>query len=505
MSTLHLPAPAVAGHFPVPAVANSPAQPVQPVTKAAALDAAHRWQLRASEASLAEYGRTLCRFERFCAIRGLTAQPASPSTVESYLRERSAVDGLRRLSLKAEARAIRLGHHACGLPDPTDHLNVRAVLGVGRRVRSRPPTAGALLALAHGLSGGAAVPATPSPLEGPATEEAPLSLEEVDAAVRRFKLHSLARGTRQNYARPLKHYGAFCDRHGLSAMPATPLTVCRFLAEYGIGRGTSSLNTARSAIRWIHLDANQLSPTDCKEVKDLIEGHARLYGKAPCRKHAFTTNEIVQLCRAMDDEGGIHAIRDKAMDLLGFTGAFRRSEITCRDTHDDEGLLVYLDLTDLSFNRYGVEIRIRKSKTDQTREGQYVFVTYGTRKETCAVLALRNWIELMEGRGITSGPVFRSLCRRGDRLVGDAEILDRPMTPSAFVRRVKHWAERIGLDPATIGGHSLRAGHVTAASQGGASIFSIARQGRWKDPRTVLIYHRQALAHVDNSSSALGI
>jgi integrase len=505
MSTVHLPAPAVAGHFPVPAVANSPAQPAQPVTEAAALDAAHRWQLRASEASLAEYGRTLCRVERFCATRGLAARPASPSTVGSYLEERRDVDGLQRITLKAEARAIRRGHLACGLPDPTDHPQVRALLGIGRRVRSRPPTAGALLALVHGLSGRAAVPAALRPPEGALPEEAPLSLQEVDAAVQRFKLHSLARGTRQNYARPLKHYGAFCDRHGLSAMPATPLTVCRFLAEYGLERGTPSLNTARCAIRWIHLDANQLSPTDCKQVKDLIEGHARLYGKAPCRKHAFTANEIVKLCKAMDDEGGMHASRDKAMDLLGFTGAFRRSEITCRDTHDDEGLLIYLDLTDLSFNRYGVLIRIRKSKTDQTGECQYVFVTYGTSKETCAVLALRNWIELMKARGITTGPVFRSLCRRGDRLIGDAEILDRPMTPGAFVLRLKHWAKRIGLDAATIGGHSLRAGHVTAASQGGASIFSIARQGRWKDPRTVLIYHRQALAHVDNSSSALGI
>jgi hypothetical protein len=303
----------------------------------------------------------------------------------------------------------------------------------------------------------------------------------------------------------LDHYRAFFDRHRLEMVPAKPRDVCRFLAEYGRTRGPSSLKSARSAIRWIHRDANQLSPTDSKEVEEFLRGHARLWLKASRQKHAFTTNEILRLCRAMDDRGGLHAIRDKAMTLLGFAGAFRRSECTSRDEHDDEGLCIYLDLTDLSFSRYGVLIRIRKSKTDQTGEGQEVFVTYGTKKETCAVLALRNWIELMKTRGITTGPVFRPLWPRGDRLIGDSEIVDRPLTPEAFVLRLKHWAQLIELDPTTIGGHSLRAGHVTSASQRGASIFSIAHQGRWKNLTTVLIYHRRATAHVDNSSSALGL
>jgi hypothetical protein len=61
------------------------------------------------------------------------------------------------------------------------------------------------------------------------------------------------------------------------------------------------------------------------------------------------------------------------------------------------------------------------------------------------------------------------------------------------------------MDSRSIAGHSLRSGHVTAASDGGASLFSIAKQGRWTDLKTVLIYHRRANAHIDNSSSALGI
>jgi integrase len=494
--------------LPVPAPSHPPQAAVSgaPVSKAAALDAARRWQLQAGESSREQYGRTLCRFESFCSARGVASRPSCPSTVASYLRERGEADGLQRDALKADAAAIRRAHKACGLPDPTDDPEVRAALGIKRRFRPYLPTASALQALARGLPAeAAAVDVALPPPEVAVPGEAPLSLEQLDAIALQYKRKALARGTQNNYASALDDYLAFCDRHGLDPVPATQQTVCRFLAEYGSTRGTSSLKTARSAIRWIHRKDNQLSPTDCQEVEDLIKGHARLWGKTRGQKHALSSDEIAELCRAMDEQGGIHAIRDKAMTLLGYAGAFRRSEYTCRDVHDDEDLFIFLDLKDLSFNRYGVEVRLRKSKTDQTGEGQYVFITYGTRKETCAVLALRNWIELMKARGITTGPVFRPLYPRGDRLIGDAEIVDRPLTPAAFVLRLKHWAELIGMDPAKIGGHSLRAGHVTAASLGGASIFSIALQGRWKDLRTILIYHRRATAHIDNSSSALGL
>jgi hypothetical protein len=471
---------------------NSPS-----VSGGEALAAAESWQLEAAKATLGLYGRTLCRFEWFCTAAGLAASPAVPSTVVRFLQQR-ILEGAGAYALRVDARAIRLAHGARGLPDPTDDPAVRRVLGIKPRRRATRKTAGAVVALTQGLAGGA----TPAPALP--THDGPLSLEEIDAAVERFKLSALAAGTREGYANALIQYHAFCDRFGLATMPASPETVCRFLAEYGLTRGPASVNTARAAIRWIHLKGKQLSPTDHEDVIALVKGYTRLRQANLNQKRAFTTDEILLLCEAMDEQGGLHAVRDKAMTLLGFAGAFRRSEYTCGKRYDDEPW-VYLDLADLSFNRHGVEITLPKSKTDQEWKGQYVFVTYGTNRRTCAVLALRNWLSVMKARGITHGPVFRPLQPRGDRLVGDSTILNRPLTPAAFVLRLKLWAEVVKMDPDPIAGHSLRAGHVTAASAGGASIFSIAHQGRWKDLRTVLRYHRQSRAHVDNSSSALGL
>jgi hypothetical protein len=106
---------------------------------------------------------------------------------------------------------------------------------------------------------------------------------------------------------------------------------------------------------------------------------------------------------------------------------------------------------------------------------------------------------------ITSGPVFRSFFRRGDPLLRDAKIRDRSLCGRSVADRLKYWGEQIGLDPRTVGGHSLRAGHATTAARNGAFPFSIAHQGRWKSLETVRQYIRRGKEHQDNSSSNLGL
>src|SRR5438128_1720986 len=58
---------------------------------------------------------------------------------------------------------------------------------------------------------------------------------------------------------------------------------------------------------------------------------------------------------------------DRALLLLGFAGAFRRSE------------LVGLDLEDLEFSRAGLVVRLRRSKTDQEGQGRRIGIPRGQR------------------------------------------------------------------------------------------------------------------------------
>ena len=67
--------------------------------------------------------------------------------------------------------------------------------------------------------------------------------------------------------------------------------------------------------------------------------------------------------------------RDKAILLVGFCGAFRRSD------------LVNLDIEDLAKADEGLVLMVRKGKTDQKREGRKIGIPYGKDPLTCPVRA----------------------------------------------------------------------------------------------------------------------
>jgi integrase len=167
-------------------------------------------------------------------------------------------------------------------------------------------------------------------------------------------------------------------------------------------------------------------------------------------------------------DAGMIGIRDRAMILLGFAGAFRRSE------------LVGLDIEDCAFNKDGLMVTLRRSKTDQESQGRKVGIPYGSNPETCPVRTMQAW---MEQAAITSGPVFRSINRHGKVQPGRLSGID-------VARVVKKLIQRTGLDPAKYAGHSLRAGHATTAAIGGASERSIQNQTGHKSVQMLRRYIR---------------
>ena len=101
--------------------------------------------------------------------------------------------------------------------------------------------------------------------------------------------------------------------------------------------------------------------------------------------------------------------RDRALLLLGFAAALRRSE------------LVALDVEDLAFDTArGLKLTIRKSKTDQQQAGAQVAIPYARETDRCAIRALSQWLQAAK---IHRGPVFRRM-RRGDT-VGQQRLTDQ--------------------------------------------------------------------------------
>ena len=182
-------------------------------------------------------------------------------------------------------------------------------------------------------------------------------------------------------------------------------------------------------------------------------------------------------------------LRDRALLLLGFAGAFRRSE------------LVSLDVEDLEFTPRGVRVQLRRSKTDQEGQGRPVGVPYGVTPETCPVQALERWLAHVRTvvPDYDRGPLFLRLDAAGR--VRLARLSDR-----GVARVVQRWAERAGLDPERFAGHSLRAGLATSAAAGGVSERAIMNQTGHRRLAMVRRYIRDGeLFGDDNAARGAGL
>jgi integrase len=236
-----------------------------------------------------------------------------------------------------------------------------------------------------------------------------------------------------------------------------------------------------NAIAEAHKAAGLESPAHNAIVVGTMKGIRRTKDTAPAQKAAALTADIRTMVEAVDP--GLIGLRDRALILLGFAGAFRRSE------------LVGLDAADCAFAKDGLVVTLRRSKTDQEGAGRKVGIPYGANPDTCPVRTMQEWIEQA---GVTDGPVFRSINRHGQVQPGRLSGID-------VARVVKKLVQRSGLDAAKYAGHSLRAGHATAAAIAGASERSIMNQTGHRSVQMVRRYIRDGSLFRENSAGKLGL
>jgi integrase len=246
-----------------------------------------------------------------------------------------------------------------------------------------------------------------------------------------------------------------------------------------VGLKAGSVSRRVSAIAAVHTSAGHDSPTTKAAVKLCLAGIRRALGVRQIGKAPTLTGDIAAMLSHVP--AGLLGVRDRAMLLVGFAGAFRRSE------------LVALQVEDLTFTEDGVKILIRKSKTDQDGAGQTVAITRGV--NMCPVDALKAWLT---AANITTGPIVRAASRNG-------LLQERAVTDQVVALRVKKYAAAAGLDARKYAGHSLRAGLVTQAAVNGVSELSIMRTTRHKSSAMVQRYIRDANLFRDNASGRVGL
>jgi site-specific recombinase XerD len=212
------------------------------------------------------------------------------------------------------------------------------------------------------------------------------SLEQARAFARASKAESTLRGYRSDW----REFCAWCERHGVGPLPAAPETVASYIAERAGHLKPGSIQRRLNAIAEAHKAAGLGSPTSTGMVKNTMKGIRRKLGTAPVQKSPTLTDDIRAMVDASDV--GLIGARDRALILLGFAGAFRRSE------------LVALDIEDCAFGKDGLTITLRRSKTDQQAAGRKVGIPYGSNPETCPVRTVQTWLEF---------PALSSVVRHG--------------------------------------------------------------------------------------------
>lgn len=289
----------------------------------------------------------------------------------------------------------------------------------------------------------------------------------------------VAANTRRAYTADLADFAAYCGDRDLDPLPAAPTTVAAYLAWLVEDRGlkTSTARRRLAAIATAHTAAGFDSPTASLLVRTAWRGLTRQHGTAQTAKRAITVGEL----RAMVDGCGddLAGIRDRALLLVGFGAALRRSE------------LVALRVEDVRVEVEGLRVMVRRSKTDQHGAGEEVAIARGS-GSTDPVAALAAWLATAQ---VGDGAIFRRIDRHGN--VGEA------LSSQSVALVVKSRAAAVGIDPEVVAGHSLRSGLATAAAAAGAEERDIQRQTRHKSTAMVRRYVQSATAFDRNVTRGL--
>jgi len=313
------------------------------------------------------------------------------------------------------------------------------------------------------------------------TSSTSATLAQLEEAGRRYDAHSRAARTWAAYQRDWRHFTTWCASLGLDPLPAAPDTVTAYLTALAPTFKTATIRRRLAAISVVHQVYGQPSPTTAPEVRTRMKGIAREKADEPVtRKAPAWGRDVRRMVTGLGETP--RDTQARAVLTLGFAGGFRRGE------------LVALDLDDVTETADGLVLRIRKAKTDQDGRGRRIGIPFGAHPASCPVRAVRAWRATNTG---TSGPLFRTIVSAG--------ALGGRLSDKAVTRLVKAGAGRLGLDPAQFAGHSLRAGFVTSAADGGASEAAIMDQTGHRSAKQLREYMRDGRLFHNNAAAVAGL
>lgn len=352
------------------------------------------------------------------------------------------------------------------------------------------------------------------------------------ADIQAFQKESSSVNTRRGYATHWKAFSAWCEQRGYTPLPADPVTVGAYLT-YAANLPRRDPVTGADTGKWFyssgtlahwlgsinaaHDMAGFPRPGTNVEVKRTLAGIKRTRLRPSGKKAPLMLTELRRALAPIDLTSwpaGIIGHRDSALLLIGFAGAYRRSELADLQVgdvrvHSEDGLHLFL----------------QRSKTDQEGEGSTKAIPYGANPLTCPPCAFVRWVRVLAAAETGRVDVLRVLagastaghvCREALPAVELGGHLFRPVLKNGAIQPrgitgnvvndvVKRRVGVVGLNRALYGAHSLRAGFVTQAFRAGATHHEVMRQTGHTDAATVERYARDNAPLANNAVTRLDL
>ena len=290
------------------------------------------------------------------------------------------------------------------------------------------------------------------------------AVAQPSAQVNLYTHAALAANSHRSYAVDMRHFKALGG-----TIPCTAIQLAEYLARFATTLAVATLQHRLIAIHRAHLNASLPSPAMDPLIKQTMQGIRRTRGTAQRRVRALVKDDIIELVLTAEKQKPLKAARDVALILVGFAGAFRRSE------------LVSIQREDITEFDHGLEIHIRRTKTQQEK-GHTVFIPCA-KSSRCPVKALKHWMALS---GIASGAMFRRI-NRHDQVASNEALTAQSV--ALMLKSVMTVAKDMEAAK-SVAGHSLRAGYCTEAAVAGVPTHVIMDQTGHRSGATLAKYIR---------------
>lgn len=284
-----------------------------------------------------------------------------------------------------------------------------------------------------------------------------------------------ASSTNKAYRTDFGRFESWATEQGLESMPADPQVVALYITHMNdLLKAPATIRRALAGISKAHQVRRMPSPTNDPEVSEVMKGIRRSRGTAQKQAKPLLAKHVKRISRQIVRD--VVGTRDRALLLIGWSGALRRSELCA------------LQLEDIEYTIEGIVLTIRRSKTDQEGQGQKVAIP-SLGNEYCPCSALYSWLQLAS---IERGFIFCGIGPLGKGRFASRVDNSTPLNVKMVSIIVKKHAKKLGLNPKLYSAHSLRAGWTTSAAAINAPDSVMMRHTRHRSLTALMMYIRDA-------------